>query len=124
MALRTAEAELRLGHTVEATRACDAATAREPFSPNAWATLAEVQLDGGDALSARNSVVRSLELLNDYPLALSLNAQAAGALGERDAADADWAHLRRLATAPGVDEQTAQSARELLRSHADGRPAR
>ena len=116
VALRTAHAEFRLRHTIEAVRACDAANAREPFSPNAWATLAAVQLDAGDAESAHKSVAWSLELLHDYPYALFVNAQATDALGDHAAAAAAWAHLETLVTAPGVDKETALSARELLSS--------
>jgi O-antigen ligase len=114
VALRTAHAELRLHHTVEATRACDAATAREPYSPNAWATLAAVQLDGGDAVSARRSAEWSLELLNDYPYAIFLKAQAAGALGDHEAAQLAWGRLQAIAEAPAADKETNLSARELL----------
>ncbi len=114
VALRTAHAELRLHHTVEATRACDAATAREPYSPNAWATLAAVQLDGGDAVSARRSAEWSLDLLNDYPYAIFLKAQAAGALGDHEAAQLAWGRLQAIAEAPAADKETTLSARELL----------
>ena len=46
-------------------------------APNAWATLAVAQLDGGDAHSARLSAERSIELLGANPFALSVKARAA-----------------------------------------------
>ena len=118
VALRTAQAELRLHHILEATRACDAAVAIEPYSPNPWATLAAVQLEGGDPHSAWLSARHSLELLNDHPLALSVRARAAEALGDTADAQAAWQHLRALAGPERPDQETARSARELLASHA------
>jgi len=116
--LRTAQAELRLHHILEATRACDAAVAIEPYSPNPWATLAAVQLEGGDPHSAWLSARHSLELLNDHPLALWVRAQAAEALGDTSDAQSTWAHLRTLAGLERPDQETARSARELLASRA------
>lgn len=122
VALRKAHAELRLGHGIEATRACDAANAREPFSPNAWATLAAVQLGAGDPKSATASVDWSLELLNDYPFALFVKAQAADELGDHVAAETARARLRTIAAAPGFDKDAALSARELLQARPIGQP--
>jgi O-antigen ligase len=126
VSLRRAHAELRLHHIVAATRACDAALAREPFSPNAWASLAAVQLEGGDAHSARLSADRSLDILADGPFPLSLKARAAEALGDQVDAQGAWAHLARLAGAgpipapAALDRETARSARDLWMAHARG----
>ena len=117
--LRAAQAELRLHRTAEATRACDAALSIEPFSPNGWATLAAVQLDGGDPYSARLSAGRSLQLLNDGPFPLFLKAKAADALGDRADAAATWARLESLARGSGNDIETARSAREFLQERRD-----
>ena len=117
--LRAAQAELRLHRTAEATRACDAALSIEPFSPNGWATLAAVQLDGGDPYSARLSAGRSLQLLNDGPFPLFLKAKAADALGDRADAAASWARLELLARGSGNDVETARSAREFLQERRD-----
>jgi cytochrome c-type biogenesis protein CcmH/NrfG len=116
VALRVAHAELRFHNITEATRACDAALTIEPFSPNAWATLAAVQLDGGDPPSARNSAARSLQLLNDSPFALFVKAKAADAVGDQSDAAATWARLGLLARGSGNDPETTRSARELLQT--------
>ncbi len=118
VSLRRAHAEQRLHHSLEAVAACDAALAREPFSPNAWATLAVVQLDGGDAHSARLSAERSIELLGANPFALSVKARAAEALRDHRDAETAWARLEGLAaippSPPDIDRDTARAARELL----------
>jgi O-antigen ligase len=124
VSLRLAHAELRLHHIVAATRACDAALAREPFSPNAWASLAAVQLEGGDAHSARLSADRSLAILADGPFPLFIKARAADALGDHVDAQGAWAHLALLAGAgpapapAALDRDTARSARDLWLAHA------
>jgi O-antigen ligase len=118
VSLRRAHADQRLRHSLEAVAACDAALAREPFSPNAWATLAVVQLDAGDAHSARLSAERSVELLGANPFALSVKARAAEALGDHRDAETAWSRLAGLAASPpsppDIDRDTARAARELL----------
>jgi O-antigen ligase len=118
VSLRRAHAEQRLHHSLDAVAACDAALAREPFSPNAWATLAVVQLDGGDPHSARLSAERSIELLGANPFALSVKARAAEALRDHRDAETAWARLAGLAASPPsppeIDRDTARASRELL----------
>jgi len=117
VALRTAQVAVRLHHPERATEAAHRALAREPFSPNAWANLAGAQLSGGDVPAARASAERGLALLDDYPFALFVRAQAAEAMGEHAAAASSWAHLERLAaTTTLADRDLARSASELLRA--------
>jgi len=55
----------------------------------------------------------ALTLLQDYPVAIHLRAQAAEQEGDPDAAHLDRAHLKELAMGPPHDD-TARRARALL----------
>jgi O-antigen ligase len=121
--LRTAHMLLRLRRFPEATPAARRALALEPFSPNAWATLAVSQLGARDASASRASAARALELLHDYPFALWVHGQAARALDDAGAAAADHARLLQLATGGPAGEDTAAAAREVLRASGPEAPS-
>jgi predicted Zn-dependent protease len=105
---------LRLGRAPEAALAARRALALEPFSPNAWITLASAQLAGRDVEGAQVSLGRALALLHDQPLALFVGAQAALAAGDpRRAASAEL-RLRAMATTGSEDPAIASAARELV----------
>jgi len=115
--LRAAQMLLQLRRHPEGALAARRALALEPFSPNAWATLAAAQLGTGDAVGAHTSAGRALDLLHDYPFALLVHAQAAQARGDQPGAAGDWARLRALET-DAADQSTANAARAILRDHA------
>jgi O-antigen ligase len=105
VSLRIAQAALRLDRAAEAGIAAREALSREPYSPNAWATLAAAQLAAGDAGEAVQSARRALVLLEDYPAPLFTLAQAAPRLGDR--AQAAWAR-KRLAVLALTDAQAGR----------------
>jgi O-antigen ligase len=114
--LRTAQMMLRLRRFPEAEAGARRALAVEPLAPNAWATVGAAELGAGRPAQARTSAGRALELLHDHAFALFVDAQSAEALGDRNGADTSWKHLEQIATSAGVDEDTANAAREFLRS--------
>jgi predicted Zn-dependent protease len=114
--LRTAQMLLRLHRAPEAVRAIRRALALEPFSANAWTTLAAADLDGGKAWEARADAGSALVLLADHPFALFIDARAAEATGDGDGAGKRWRELEALA-AHAVEKDTAEAARTFLRSH-------
>jgi hypothetical protein len=115
--LRRAQMLLRLRRWGDGARAANRALALEPYSPNAWATLAAAHLGGGDAGAARAAAQRALGLLADNPLALAIDSRAALAQGDRAAAESGWKRLLALASS-ARDQATLNDARELLRLHA------
>jgi O-antigen ligase len=114
--LRAAQMLLQLRRHAEGALAARRALALEPFSPNAWATLAAAQLGTGDTAGALASAGRALDLLHDYPFALLVHAQAAQARGDQPGAAGDWDRLRALATG-AADQSTTTAARAILRDH-------
>jgi tetratricopeptide (TPR) repeat protein len=105
---------LRDGHPGESILASERALAIEPYSPNAWATLAAAQLAAGDVAAARASASRALELVHDYPFALDLRAKAATILHDVRAAQRDHDELMNLA-ASADDDDTRAAAQALLK---------
>jgi hypothetical protein len=114
--LRTAQMMLRLRRFPDAEGASRRALAVEPLAPNAWATLGAAQLGAGRPAEARTSAGRALELLRDHAFALFVEAQSAEAVNDRNGADTSWKHLEQVATNADVDKDTANAAREFLRS--------
>jgi O-antigen ligase len=119
--LRTAQMMLRLGRHREAVQAARRALAVEPLSPNGWATLAAAQLPE-QPVESRASAGRALSLLHDHPFALFVDAQAAEATGNRNAAAISWQRLKDVGSAPDVDEETARAARDLFAAHFGQQP--
>ena len=113
--LREAQTSLRDSHPGESILASERALAIEPYSPNAWATLAAAQLAAGDVAAARASASRALELVHDYPFALDLRAKAATILHDVTAAQRDHDELMSLA-AGAEDEDTRAAAQALLKA--------
>jgi O-antigen ligase len=113
--LRLALVSLRVERLADAAAAARRALAVEPWSPNAWTVLAVTQLQQGEPVAAGKSAGRALELLRDYPLALSVAARAADAMGATSEAATARARLRTLSDPAVAGPDTAQAARDLLR---------
>jgi hypothetical protein len=112
--LRTAQMLLRLDRGPGAALAARRALALEPFSPNAWITLASAQLAARDVEGARASIERAHALLHDQPLALFVDVRAALAAGDLRGAASARARLRAVAVASTDNQATASAARELV----------
>jgi O-antigen ligase len=112
--LHIAEANLILGRLDDAELAIRRALSLEPWSPNAGATLALVQLRRHELAPARASAASALSLLHNEPLALQVTGDAAEMMGDAAAALNARDRLRALAEGPGVDPKTARQARALL----------
>jgi tetratricopeptide (TPR) repeat protein len=111
--LRSAQMLSREHRFDESIRAARRALALEPYAPNAWAALAEGELDADDPQAARRDADQALALLHDYPFALQLRAQAAERTGDVAGAEAAREQLRDLANGPS-DDATVRAARALL----------
>jgi O-antigen ligase len=111
--LRSAQMLSREHRFDESIRAARRALALEPYAPNAWAALAEGELDADDPRAAGRDADEALALLHDYPFALQLRAQAAERTGDVSAAEAARGQLRDLANGP-PDDATVRAARALL----------
>lgn len=108
--LRTSQMLLRERRWIDAARAAERALAIEPNAPNAWAALAAAELAAGDDAAARRDATQALTLLEDYPFALDIRAQAAEHAGDSDRADRE--HLDALASGP-LDDETTREARAI-----------
>jgi O-antigen ligase len=111
--LLTARLLLRAGRPAASVHAAEQVHALEPYSPNAWAVLSAAELALNDAAAARWAADQALGLLEDYPEALDLRAQASAREGDVGAAAADRDHLARLARGP-ASSAIARSARAVL----------
>jgi O-antigen ligase len=113
--LHRAQMFLREQRPIDSARAAQAALAIEPDAPNGWAALAAAELAADDMAAARRDATRALTLLEDYPLALDVRAQAAERSGDLDAAHIDRERIATLADGP-PSEDTARAARQILRA--------
>jgi O-antigen ligase len=111
---RAAQMLLRQHRSGAAAQAALRAIAIEPSAPNGWAVLAAAELDGGDDDAAERDASVALTLLQDYPFALDVRANAAERHGDEVAAAADRRRIDALANGPSTDE-TARDARALKR---------
>jgi hypothetical protein len=112
--LRSAQLLLRVHLLPGAEHAARQAIALEPYTPNAWAALAAVELEAGDPGAARQDATRAITLLHDFPFALKLRMRAAEQQSDLAAALEDRQRLSALA-AGGESDATARAARVLLR---------
>jgi O-antigen ligase len=110
--LRTAQMFLREHRPMDSARAAEQALGVEPDAPNGWAALAAAELAAGDDVRARRDATHALTLLEDYPFALDVRAQAADHAGDVGAARADRQRIDQLALG-GADDDTARAARDL-----------
>jgi O-antigen ligase len=120
--LRTAQTQMRLGNGDAAAKAAREALRIEPYTPNAWGTLAAGELLAGRASQAGTAAAEALRILDDYPLAWLVNARAADAMGDAHAAASARGRLEQLASS-GPDEATKELANTLLRDPDVGRAA-
>jgi O-antigen ligase len=111
--LRTAQMLLREHRPADSAHAAAQALAVEPGSPNGWAALAAAELAANDEVRARRDATQALRLLEDYPFALDLRAQAAEHAGDVAAARVDRQRIDQLALGP-TDDDTARAARALV----------
>jgi O-antigen ligase len=111
--IRSAQMLLRENRFAESATAVGRALEVEPYAPSAWAALAAADLAAGKAEVARTDATEAIDLLEDYPLALSVRARAAEQMGDDVSAKADRGRIERLA-ADTRDDDTARMARELL----------
>jgi O-antigen ligase len=112
--LRTAQMLLRERRSAASAGAARQAIALEPYAPNAWAALAASELEAGDPEASRADAAYAITILQDYPFALYVRAQAAERQGDTGAAAADRERLLVLAAGPESNE-TARTARTLLK---------
>ena len=114
--LRTAQMEIREKRGGAAIEAAVSACALEPYSPNAWATLAEAHVSASQYEDGRHDAARALSLLHEYPLALFVSANAKEREHDDTGARIDRERLRQLAS-DSEDPATRRSARALLDGH-------
>ncbi len=111
--LLTAQLLLRAGRPAASVHAAEQVRALEPYSANAWAALSAAELALKDPAAARWAADQAIGLLEDYPEALDLRAQASIQEGDVGAARADRDHLARLAQGPAKSAIT-RNARAIL----------
>jgi len=114
--LRTAQMEIREKRGDAAIEGAVSACALEPYSPNAWATLAEAHVSASQYEDGRHDAARALSLLHEYPLALFVSANAKEREHDDTGARIDRERLRHLAS-DSEDPATRQTARTLLDGH-------
>jgi predicted Zn-dependent protease len=112
--LRAAQMLLREHRSAASAGAARQALALEPYAPNAWAALAAAELEAGDPEASRADATRAIAVLQDYPFALYVRAQAAERQGDHDAAAADRGRITAIADGPQSND-TARAARALLK---------
>jgi tetratricopeptide (TPR) repeat protein len=105
-----ARGRLAVGDVQGAQRLLDEALSRDPRSVPALQLSAEIQLSRGEFSAARATADRAIRLNDRDPRLLDLRGQAAQALGDRRAAEADYRRCLEFGPNPDVQRRLAEMA--------------